>query len=158
MRSASTSSRRGLLKAALLAPFARATDAAEYASAAQALAAIDRLEAEVDARLRALLAALASARALCTSLLRDHERQRARRAELRRRLKLATAGPAGGETRDASLDGLRAALEALVYAHAEGLPALNDSAAVDILARHMVELSRQLTVVDLWIEQERARG
>jgi hypothetical protein len=52
------------------------------------------------------------------------------------------------------LEGLRAAQEALAYAHAEGLPALGDSFVVDALARHMVDLSRHLTVTQLWIEAE----
>jgi hypothetical protein len=29
---------------------------------------------------------------------------------------------------------------------------------VDTLARHMVDLSRHLTVIDLWIEAEESRG
>lgn len=41
-----------------------------------------------------------------------------------------------------------------MHAHAEGLPALRDRAAVDLLARHMVDLAGQLTVIDLWIERE----
>jgi hypothetical protein len=41
-----------------------------------------------------------------------------------------------------------------VHAHAEGLPALRDRAAVDLLARHMVDVAAQLTVIDLWIEAE----
>jgi hypothetical protein len=38
------------------------------------------------------------------------------------------------------------------------LPALGDPWAVDVLARHLVSSARQLTVIDLWIEAEEARG
>ncbi len=45
-----------------------------------------------------------------------------------------------------------------MHAHAEGLPALGDAGAVAVLARHMVDASRHLTVIDLWIEAEDVRG
>lgn len=157
-----STSRRSLLKAALLTPaaaLAARTEATDYASAAQVFAAVDRLEADVESRMRALAAALPSARAFADSLLRDHARHRQRRAALRRRLKLAPASATSAASRDdTSLEALRAAVEALVYAHAEGLPALGDAHAVDVMAHHMVDLSRHLTVVQLWIEQEEARG
>ena len=57
------------------------------------------------------------------------------------------------------LDGMEFTLPALVaLANAEGLPALPDAAAVDLLARHMVEESRHLTVIDLWIADEERRA
>jgi hypothetical protein len=160
---ASTSDRRALLKAALAAPLAGlappAASAADYTSATEVLEAVDRLEDDVAARLRALSQSAPASRRLAASFLADLERHRAGRAELRRRLRLPPGGvPSEAVSRDASLDGLRAALEALVYAHAEGLPALGDAAAVASLARAMVDLSRQLTVVDLWIEREAERG
>lgn len=158
----STSSRRLLLKSALFAPLtalAARSDATDYASAAEVFDAVDKAEADVEAALRALTKALPSAGAFSDSLLEDYARHRRRRAALRRRLKLGAAAPVTAATGgDLSLEGLRAAVEALVYAHAEGLPALNDSRAVDVMAHHMVELSRQLTVVQLWLEQEQARG
>ncbi len=58
---------------------------------------------------------------------------------------------------DRSLAGLRSAQEALVLAHAEGLPALRDAAAVDRLGRALVVASRHLTLVDLWIGSEESR-
>jgi hypothetical protein len=70
-------------------------------------------------------------------------------------------GPTGGAPRSdggRSLQALRDAQQALVYAHAEGLPALGDRRAVDLLAAHMVELARHLTVLDLWREAEEALG
>jgi len=157
-----STSRRALLKAALLAPaaaLAPRADATDYASAAEVFAAVDTLEADVESRLRALAAALPSARAFADSLLQDHARHRLRRAALRRRLKLNAAPEATAASGDdASLEALRAAVEALVYAHAEGLPALGDAHAVDVMAHDMVDLSRHLTLVQLWIEQEQARG
>ena len=134
-------------------------EATEYASAQDALDAVDRLESEVDLRLRALAEASPGAKAFALSALADHERDRRARARLRRRLALppsSSARPfASGLT---SLEALRAAQEALVHAHAEGLPALRDPFSVEVMAGHMVELSRQLTVIDLWIESEASRG
>jgi hypothetical protein len=153
------SGRRALLKAAALAPLAalaaRAGEAKDYTSAGEVFEAIDRLEAEVAARLRALRVALASSAPFAESVLADHARHRAARAQFRRRLGLPpssdTTPPSQGE---ADLEGLRAAQEALVYAHAEGLPALSDPFVVDALAHHMVDLSRHLTVTQLWIETQ----
>lgn len=142
-----------------MAALAARSEATDYASAAEVFAAVDRLEADVESRLRALAVALPSARAFADSLLQDHARHRRRRAALRRRLRLpAAAAGAAAAGDDPSLDGLRMAVEALVYAHAEGMPALGDAHAVDVMAHDMVDLSRHLTVVDLWVEQEQARG
>jgi hypothetical protein len=153
------SGRRALLKAAALAPLAvlaaRAGEAKDYSSAREVFDAIDGLEADVAARLRALRLALAAAGPFAESVLADHARHRAARARFRRRLRL----PPYAETRppaqaEPDLEGLRAAQEALVYAHAEGLPALPDPFVVDALAHHMVDLSRHLTVTQLWIETQ----
>lgn len=155
--------RREWLRAALLAPWAglaaSEADATDYSSAGEVFAAIAGLEADVAARLKAIEAAVPGARPFVASVLADHERHRAARERLRRRLKVGPVpAPPPAPTADTSLEALRAAQEALVYAHAEGLPALDDAVAVDTLARHIVELSRQLTVIDLWIEAEAARG
>ena len=45
-----------------------------------------------------------------------------------------------------------------VHAHAEGLPALSDAAAVDTLARHMVVDARHLAIIQMWGESEEQRG
>ena len=151
------SSRRDLLKGAALtplallvqAPVARATD---YASAADALDAADRLEGDVAARLRGISQAVPGALRFARSVLADHERHRARRAWVRRRLKLALSAPAADTvSQEVGLDGLRSAQQDLVYAYAEGLPALQDALAVDAMARNLVDLSRHLAVIDLWI-------
>jgi hypothetical protein len=152
------SSRRQLLKGVILAPLAflaeasvlRATD---YASAAEALDAADRLEADVAARLRVLSRGEPGAVPFAESVLADHARHRARRSWVRRRLKLPPAAPSVEIlSPDAGLDALRTAQQELVYAHAEGLPTLNDAQSVDVMARNMVDLSRHLTVIDLWME------
>jgi hypothetical protein len=153
------SGRRALLKAALLTPLAalcaRAGLARDYSSAAEVFDAIDGLEAEVAARLRALQRSVPSSRAFVASATADHARHRAARAAFRRRLGLTpAAAPSGGAPMAPDLEGLRAAQEALVYAHAEGLPAVGDPFVVDALAHHMVDLSRHLTVTQLWIETE----
>jgi len=135
---------------------ARATD---YASAAEVLDAIDRLEADVDGRLAAIAREVAGARAFAGSVGADHAGHRAARARLRRRLKLPAAGPPSTPPAgESSLAGLREAQQRLVHAHAEGLPALGNAAGVALLARHMVDASRHLTVIDLWIEGEEQSG
>lgn len=153
-------SRRAALRLAAAGPALAIAGPAvgeEYASAAEVFAAIDTREAEVAARLRVLARAVPAAGPLAESVLRDHERFRAERARLRRRLRLPPApaafpAPAGV---DPDLQALRDALDRLVYTHAEGLPAVGDARAVHRLATHMVEHARHLTVVDLWLERER---
>jgi len=132
----------------------------DYASAADAFAAMDAAQAEVRSRLRALAEATPSARAFTSSLLADLERHSEARTALRQRLGLAAAAAGAFVAADEalSLEALRAAQERLVYAHAEGLPAIGDAFAVDALAHHMVDLSRHLTVTTLWIEVEAERG
>jgi hypothetical protein len=135
---------------------ARATD---YASAAEVLDAIDRLEADVDGRLAAIAREVAGARHFAGSVGADHAGHRAARARLRRRLKLPAAGPPSTPAAaESSLARLREAQQRLVHAHAEGLPALGNAAGVDLLTRHMVDASRHLTVIDLWIEGEEQGG
>jgi hypothetical protein len=134
-------------------------EATDYGSALEVFAAVDRLEAEVELRLRALAEASPGAKAFAVSALADQERERNARASLRRRLGLPPASEARSEaTSLTSLDALRTAQEALVHAHAEGLPALGDPYAIQVMAGHMVEQSRHLTVIDLWIESEASRG
>ena len=153
------SGRRALLKAMALAPLAalagRASEAKDYDSAREVFDAIDGLEADVAARLRALRAALASSGPFAASVLADHARHQVARARFRCRLGLpAASGTTPSAPAGPDLEGLRAAQEALVYAHAEGLPAIADPFVVDALARHMVDLSRHLTVTQLWIETQ----
>jgi hypothetical protein len=141
--------------------------ATEYTSASEVLDTIDRREVEVGGRLAAIARAIAGAQAFAGSVASDHARHRADRDRLRHRLKLPApsapapaADPAAGPAAkpDLSLAALREAQQQLVHAHAEGLPALGDAGAVAVLARHMVDASRQLTVIDLWIEAEELRG
>jgi hypothetical protein len=131
--------------------------ATEYASASDVLDTIERREAEIGGRLAAIARAVTGAQAFARSVGADHARHRGERARLRRRLKLAasTASPAPPPSkRDLSLAALRAAQQELVNTHAEGLPALGDAGAVALLAHHMIDASRQLTVIDLWMEEE----
>jgi hypothetical protein len=158
---ASTGDRRAFLKAAAwpLALSAADAGAVDYAGPQEVLAAIERLEDEVDARLSAVARAAPGAAKFAASVHRDRARHRERRAQVRRWLRLSTGAPAGAAAEaDASLEGLRAAQQALVHAHAEGLPALGDRRAVDQLAADMVDLARQLAVIDLWLELEEQRG
>jgi len=118
---------------------------------------IDRGEVEVAGRLAAIARAVPGAQAFAGSVAADRARHRADRDKLRHRLKLpASSAPIPAAEPDLSLAGLREAQQRLVHAHAEGLPALGDAGAVAVLARHMVDASRQLTVIDLWLEAESA--
>lgn len=153
------SGRRALLKAALLAPVAalaaRSGLARDYTTAGEVFDAIDGLEADVAARLRGFQRSVPASRDMVASVTADHARHRAAREAFRRRLGLPpSSAREGAAAVAADLEGLRAAQEALVYAHAEGLPAVGDSFVVDALAHHMVDLSRHLTVTQLWIETE----
>jgi hypothetical protein len=65
---------------------------------------------------------------------------------------------AADAARSAPLAALREAQSALVYAHAEALPTLDDGVSVGLLLGDLVDLARHLTVIDLWIEAEDARG
>jgi hypothetical protein len=129
-------------------------DARDYASADEVFAEIDRLEAELDARLSALAAAFPAAASFARSVRADHERHRRARAALRRRLRLPPALPSLAPASTASVDALRAIAQDLVHAHAEGLPAVRDTDAVDMLSRHMVDDARHLAVLQMWVETE----
>jgi len=131
----------------------------DYASPREVFAAVDGFASEVESRLRAVAGRAPLSRKLALSFLGDHERHRRQRAALLVRLGLAAAPPLPpAPAADASLDGLRTAQDALVLAHAEGLSALGDAKAVDVMAQHMVDHSRHLTLIDLWLEQEQPNG
>jgi hypothetical protein len=155
--------RRAWLRAALALPWLalpRVVQATDYAGPKEALDAIDGLARDVRGRLQALAAQVASARTYLDSAERDHARLAREREALRRRLRLAAPASAASAspTDELALAGLRAAQEALVFAYAEGLPAFDDARSADLLARHLVDMARHLTLVDLWIEAEEARG
>ena len=131
----------------------------DYASPAEVLVAIETLDADVAARLQAIAAAQPAAAAFAASASASRTRRASERARLAARLRVPPPAPAPASAGTApGLRGLREAQQALVHAHAEGLPALADAEAVDLLARHMVELAGQLTVLDLWIEDEERRA
>ena len=121
---------------------------------------IDRLAGDVDAALSAIASAVPGARPFASSVRADHLREKADRDAIRARRRLSAAAAPAARTApaSASLDALRTLQQELVHAHAEGLPALDDAAAVQVLARHMVEAARRLTVIDLWIELEAERA
>jgi hypothetical protein len=153
--------RRAALRAmaalgAVAAP--RVAGARDYASASEVLDTIDGLAAEVEGALDAIVRKVPGAAAFATSLRADHARERAGRAAVRSRLRLPSAAASKSRADSASLDGLRSLQQDLVHAHAEGLPALDDERAVQVLAGHMVEAARRLTVIDLWIELEGQRA
>ena len=109
--------------------------------------------------LAAIARAVAGAGTFARSVAADHVRHRTERERLRRRLKLPVSSPPAAPSKPhVSLAGLREAQQELVHVHAEGLPALGDAGAVDLLAHHMVDGARHLTVIDLWIEAEELRG
>ena len=155
--------RRAALKAVLAAPLvalAARADARDYTSAGEVLGEIERLESDLDVRLAGLAASFPAAGSFAASVRADHEKHRRNRAALRRRLRLADAAPISGPgpSGRASVDGLRALAQDLVYVYAEGLPAIKDAQAVDILARHMVDDARHLAVLQMWMETEQPGG
>jgi hypothetical protein len=121
--------------------------ARDYASEAEVLNAIDVLSAEVAARLGEIARKVPRASTFATSARADLARHRVERGA-------ADEGRAPKLDEPSSLPRLRAVLQELVHAHAEGLPALARGATVQRLAEHMVDLSRLLTVVDLWLDAE----
>jgi len=150
-------SRRAVLKGMIAAPLltiVTRADARDYASAGEVLAEIDRLEAELDVRLSRLATTFPAAASFAGSVRADHERHRRTRAALRGRLRVTETAPLPVPAGGASVDALRRIAQDLVYAHAEGLPALRDAQAVDTLARHMVDDARHLTVLQMWMETE----
>ena len=145
-----------VLAAAPLFAWAGRAEARDYTSAAEVLDEIDRLEADLDRR----LARVPAAGAFAASVHADHERQRRERSALRRRLRLpaSRAADAAAAAPPIDVESLRAVAQDLVHAHAEGLPALGDAAAVDTLARHMVVDARHLAILQMWGESEEQRG
>jgi hypothetical protein len=152
--------RRVVLRAmAVLAVAPRSAQARDYASAAEVLDTIDRLAGDVDAAVLGIAKAVPGAQPFAASVRADHRRERADRDAIRIRLRLTAAPPrAPAASATLALDDLRSLQQELVHAHAEGLPAVDDAAAVEILARHLVEAARRLTVIDLWIELEAERA
>ena len=142
-----------------LSALPRAAHARDYASAAEVLDTIDGLALDVEAALLAIVRVVPAAQPFVASVGADHARQRRARDAIRARLHLPPA-PARAAAAPAStaLDALRATQQDLVHAHAEGMPAFHDPAAVNVLAGHMVDLVRHLTVIDLWIELEGERA
>ena len=141
--------RRGVLRvlAALpVAAVAHPAPAREYRDHHEVRDAVDELAAVVEARLSAIVRVAPRAAAFAASVKADLARHRRERGG-------AVASPPAIEEA-ASLPRLRAAIGDLMHAHAEGLPAVGDRAARRRLGEHMVDLSRILTVVDLWMEME----
>ena len=172
MRSpAQVPARRRLVQALLGAPLAGLAalpapgEARDYASAPEVLAEIDRLESDLDARLAAFATLVPTVAAFARSVRADHERHRVSRAAIRKRMHVAAAGgspsiaPAAPASRSAlALAQLQSLAQDLVHAHAEGLPAIGDAVAVDVLARAMVDDARHLAVLQMWAEAEEAGG
>jgi hypothetical protein len=162
--------RRRLLQALLGAPLAglaalpAAGEARDYASAEEVLAEIDRLESDLDARLAALATLVPTVAVFARSVHADHERHRVSRAAIRKRMHVAAggsssvAGAAPASRSGLALAQLQSLAQDLVHAHAEGLPAIGDAVAVDVLARAMVDDARHLAVLQMWAEAEQAGG
>ncbi len=155
-------SRRDALRAVLALGGAlagpRSSAARDYRAAAEVLDTIDGLAARVEASLDAIVRVVPGAAPFAASVRADHVREQAGRNALRARLRLPSPVRSTLPAPSTSLGALRALQQDLVHAHAEGLPALDDQAAVQALARHMVEAARRLTVIDLWIDVEAERA
>lgn len=121
--------------------------------------ALDLIE-ERAAMCRALLDGLRRSRPqatlLCERFVESLEKHRAARDAVRQRFGLPSGAPPSGPIADVDPAGLRQALDDLMTAYAEGLPAMADASTVARLARDMVDVSRLRTVIDLWVESEAA--
>ena len=149
---------RWMMTTAAVGALPRPATARDYASAAEVLDTIDGFAARVEASLRGIERVVPGAAPFAASVRADHVRERAGRDAIRKRLRLAPSRALLPAPVPTSLGDLRALQQELVHAHAEGLPAIHDDAAVQALARHMVEAARRLTVIDLWLEGEEQRA
>jgi len=115
---------------------------------------LDRLAADVVAEAAAIGAALETARPFVSAIRETLARHRAERSVLRRELGLVPGLPAAHpEDRSPDLGALRAAQEALVFAHAEAVGRVGPP-ATGVLVGQLRELASQLTVTELWLERE----
>lgn len=151
--------RRSTLKALLGLGFvARTAAGEEYASAGAALDAIEGRSESVEAVLRALRGESEPLRKGFSSFLEDYRRHRQDRAALRRTFGIPPAREARPEPKAVTLRDLRAAVQELVFAHAEGIPALGSGRAVTVIGGHLLDVARHLAIVDLWLEPEAGLG
>lgn len=134
----------------------RPVDAKDYGSKREALDEIDRLSATCGMRLGEVGRSRPGASVLVARFLTALQRHRATREDVRRRFSLPPGVDPGSQVGevDAELVGLRQALDDLMIAYAESLPAYGDSNVVSRLAIDMVEVSKLRTVVDLWATAE----
>ena len=156
-----TASRRALLAGAcamgvVSVATPRVVRAKDYASRRELFDDLDRLSAVCGMRLGALGRERSNAAVLVSRFLAALERYRATREDSRRRFGLPGGVDPGSmaEPVDGDLKGLRQALDDLMVAYAEGLPALGDAGVVARLAADMVDVSRLRTVIDLWAVSE----
>jgi hypothetical protein len=132
--------------------------AEEFASAEAALEAMETRSATVEAMLAGLRSDSAAFGKAAASFLADLRRHRQDRARVRRALGLLPAAVETLSPKVSTLTDLRAAEQALVFGHTEGLPALGNSRAVAVLVPDLLDVARHLAVIDLWIEEESDRG
>ncbi|HWX24201.1 MAG TPA: hypothetical protein VN083_04130 [Vicinamibacteria bacterium] len=140
--------------------FAGKTPRAHAAGVLSAEAALDAMEAQSEAVEAGLQALTANSRPLAraaSSFLADLRRHRQDRARVRKRLGLLPARVDTPSPKAATLADLRAAQQELVSAHAEGIPALENPAAVAVIVLDLVDVARHLAVIDFWIEAEASR-
>lgn len=158
--------RRGLLARgaslvgalALLPGVDTKASAKDYATRRQALDDLDRLASICGMRLGMVRRERPASMLLVSRFLKALEGHRERREDVRRRFGLPRGlDPASqvGEA-DPDLSALRQALDDLMVAYAESLPALGDASMVARLATDMVEVARLRTVIDLWVVAEEA--
>lgn len=151
-----------LASTSLLAGAAPPALARDYTSRSEALDSLDALASICRERLRAVGQARPNAGLLVSRFLARLEEHRLNREQVRRRLVAGpgaegrgpTASRASEERAEASLIGLRQALDDLMIAYAESLPVFGDATAVSTLAVSMVDVSRLRTVIDLWVVAE----
>jgi len=115
---------------------------------------LDRLAAEVVAEAAAIGASLEAARPFVGAVREALARHRVERSVLRRELGLVPGLPAAPPgDRSPDLGALRAAQEALVFAHVEAVGRVGPP-VTGVLVGHLRELASHLTVTELWLERE----
>lgn len=118
---------------------------------------LDRLEGSAAATLEALRATSPETRRLVESFNAAWRNHRGERLRWRAAFSLPqTSAPVVDAEPDATLPDVRQRLDDLMNRYADGLPTLGRAAAVDAFARLMVAVSKQRTVIDLWIAAEEA--
>jgi hypothetical protein len=148
---------RGILSGLAFLAGSRRAPAAEFPSGEAALDAMEARSETVEAALQDLAHNSRPFGRGAASFLADLRRHRQDRARVRKLLGLLPPHVETPPPKTATLTDLRAAQQELVFAHAEGIPALGSPAAASVIVLDLVDVARHLAVIDSWIEAGASR-